>query len=174
MTIISISGVGGSGKTVVAKLLARGLKFKLVHLNELAKKKKLYIGYDKKRKSWIVSISKLKKEVKELSKKYPNLIIESLYAHEFPADVVIILRCRPDILEKRLKKKYSWPTKIIENKEAEMIGLITEEALDFHNKKNVFEIDTTKKAVGQTVKAVKEILSGRKEKYKAGRIDWLK
>jgi len=170
--IIAISGVGASGKTTTAKLLAKELKYKLVRLDKLAKKKKFFIGYDKKRKSYIVSISKLKKEVKKISKKIPNMVLESLYAHEFPADFVFVLRCHPKVLEKRLEKKYDWPTKIVENNEAEMIGLITQEALDFN--KNVFEIDTTKKTPRQTVKSMKEVLAGKKSRYEAGRIDWLK
>jgi len=170
--IIVISGVGAAGKTTTAKLLAKELKYKLIRLDKLAKKKKFFIGYDKKRKSYIVSISKLKEEVKKIAKKNPDLVLESLYAHEFPADFVFVLRCNPKVLEKRLKKKYNWPTKIVENKEAEMIGLITQEALEFN--KNVFEIDTTRKTPQQTVKAMKEILSGKKSKYRAGNIDWLK
>lgn len=170
--IIVISGVGATGKTTTAKLLAKELKYKLIRLDRLTKKKKFVIGYDKKRKSYIVSVSKLKREIKKISEKNPNLVFESLYAHEFPADFVFVLRCHPKVLERRLKRKYSWPTKIIENKEAEMIGLITQEALEFN--KNVFEIDTTKKTPKQTIKSMKEILAGKKSKYEVGKIDWLK
>ena len=170
--IIAISGSGATGKTTTAKLLAKELKYKLVRLDELAKKKKFFIGYDEKRKSYIVNINKLKKEFKKISKKEPNLVIESLYAHEFPADFVFVLRCHPKVLEKRLKKKYEWQTKIVENKEAEIIGLITQEALGYS--KNVFEIDTTRKTAKQTVKAIKQVLSGKKSRYLAGKIDWLK
>lgn len=169
--IVAISGVGCTGKTSVARLLAKKLKFKLIHLDNLAKKKKFIIGYDRKRKSNIISVYRLKKEVKKLSKKYKNLILESLYAHEFPADFVIVLRCNSKVLERRLRKKFSWPTKIKENLEAELIGLIAQEALDYN--KNVFEIDTTNKTVAQTVKCIKEILKNRGEKYRAGKIDWL-
>lgn len=169
--IIAISGSGGTGKTTVAKLLAKDLNYRLIRLDVLAKKKKFIIGYDKKRKSKIVSVYKLKKELKKIEKKNSNLVLEGLYSHEFPADFVFILRCNPKILEKRLKKKYDWKTKIVENLEAEMIGLITQEALDYN--KNVFEIDTTNKTVNQTIRKIKDVLKG-KEKYQAGRIDWLK
>jgi len=169
--IISISGVGGTGKTSAAKLLAKKLKYKLIELNKLAKKSKAYIGYDKKRKSYIVSVYKLKKEVKKLNKKYPNIILDGLIAHEFPSDFVIVLRCKPKVLEKRLKKKYKWPTKITENLEAETINLIGEEAMEYNE--NVYEIDTTNKTVRQTVKIIEKILAGKGEKYRAGKIDWL-
>lgn len=170
--IIAISGVGATGKTSVAKLLAKNLNYRFIKLDNLAKRKKFIIGYDKRRKSKIVSVYRLKKEIKKISKKNPNMVLEGLYAHEFPADFVFILRCNPKILEKRLKKKYKWKTKIVENLEAEMIGLITQEALDYN--KNIFEIDTTNKTPNQTIRCMKEVLNGKKEKYHLGNIDWLK
>lgn len=171
--IISISGVGGTGKTSAAEALSKKTKWKLIKLNDLARRSKAYLGYDEKRKSKIVSVAKLKKDLKKLKKKHDNIIIEGLYAHEFAADFVIVLRCRPNVLERRLKKKYKWRTKIVENKEAEMIGLIAEEALEFHPKDRVYEIDTTRNTVAKTVSTILEIINGKGAKYRAGKIDWL-
>jgi len=171
--IVAITGVGGVGKTTIAKILLGKLKWKLVRPDELARKKKLYLGYDEERKSWIVDLPRLKKEIKKIRKKEENLLIESLYAHFFDADVVAVLRCRPDVLERRLRRKYSWPTKIVENKEAEMIGIITQEAVERHGTKKVFEFDTTKATPQQTAKQIMQVISGKDAKYKAGRIDWL-
>ena len=173
--IVAITGVGGVGKTTIAKILQKNLKWKLVRPDEVAKKKKMYLGYDKERKSWIIDLQKLKKEIKGIEKKEKNLIIESLYAHFFEADIVAVLRCEPNILEKRLRKKYSWPTKIVENKEAEIIGVITHEAVEIHGKKKVFEFDTTKATPQRTAGQIMQVIkgSGMKKKYRAGRIDWL-
>jgi adenylate kinase len=119
----------------------------------------------------------LRKELTKIKKKNrdKNIIFESLYAHEMDADIVIILRCRPDELKKRLKKKYKWKTKIVENVEAEFMGIITEEATEKHGKRKVFEIDTTKKSHRNTAFIIR-LLSNRKSlrKYKTGQINWMK
>lgn len=176
MVVVAVTGVGGTGKTTTAKLLAKELKYELVVLNDLAEKLKAYVGYDRKRRSKIVNMKKLKVAVKKLAKKRKNLIIEGLFAHEFPADIVIVLRCNPKKLERRLKKKHKWETKIRENVEAEMIGIITDEALE--KNKKVYEIDTTKNTVRQTTMMEKRILEGKGEKYRVllstRKIDWLK
>lgn len=180
MVVVAVTGVGGTGKTSTAKLLAKQLKYELVVLNELAEELKAYTGYDRKRRSKIVDMKKLKVAVKKLAKDAAkmkkSLIIEGLFAHEFPADVIIVLRCNPKILERRLKRKHNWTTKIHENVEAEMIGIITDEALE--KNKKVYEIDTTKKTAKETVAQVKKVLIGKGEKYRVrqsvGKIDWLK
>jgi len=172
MVVIAISGCGGVGKTTTARLLAKKLHYKFLRLDVLAKRKKLLLGYDEERKSWIVDMKKLKKEFAALKRKNHNMVFESLYAHEFPADFVIVLRCNPKTLEKRLKKKYSWHTKVTENLEAEMISLITYEAMKKSDK--VFEIDTSSKFPKKVVDEIAKILIGKGNKYKAGRIDWLK
>ncbi len=164
--IIAITGVSCTGKTETAKVLAKRIGWKLVRPDNVAKKKKLYLGYDKKRKSRIVDLKKLKKEIKKSEKKNKNIIIESLYSHFLPADMIFILRCNPKVLLKRLKKKYTWQTKINENYEAEMIGIIPSEI----KKKRAYEIDTTYSTPLQTAKAIEKIIAGNGNSRK---IQWL-
>jgi adenylate kinase len=168
--IVAITGVAGTGKTETAKVLAERMKWKLIRPDEIAKKKKLYLGYDKKRKSWIVNLTKLKKEIKKSERENKNIIIESLYSHFLPADLIIVLRTEPQVLLKRLKKKYKWKTKITENYEAELIGLITSE---IPKNKKVYEIDTTHTIPQQTAKKIENIIKGR-IKNNIGKIQWLK
>jgi adenylate kinase len=150
--IISISGTPKTGKTSVAEALAKKLGWRLVSLNQLAQEKRLYLGYDKARRSRIVDLKKLSAEVRRLSKSQKNLILESHYSHDMPCDVVVILRTNPKELRKRMSRK-GWPRrKIEENVEAEIMEVVKSEALE--SAKRVLEMDTT----------------GRKPEWVAGQI----
>jgi adenylate kinase len=163
--IISISGTPKTGKTSVAKALAKKLMWKLVNLNDLAKEKRLYLGYDKSRKSRIVDIGKLKSEVRKLSRSHKNLILESHYSHDMPCDMIIILRTNPAELRRRMRKAGWSKKKIEENTEAEIMGIVREEALENTGKK------ATKVAFRSESKRVLEIdTTGRKPEWVAGKI----
>ncbi len=156
--IIALTGTPGCGKTRVAKLLAK-TRFVHIDLNKLIAKEKLYSGWDKKRKTWIADIDKVEKFIKAEIKKYGrSVVIDSHISHLLPAsfvDIVVVLRCDPQELEKRLKRKRWNKNKVQENCEAELIGLILFEARKKHKK--VLEIDTT----GRTPKQVaRKLLKG--------------
>jgi broad-specificity NMP kinase len=139
--ILGITGTPGTGKTEVAKRVAKALGWMYVSLNDLAEEEDLYKGYDSERMCKIVDIEALRREVEILGLSHKNLVIDAHYAHEMPCDLVIVLRTDPKILRKRMIKKGFWKGKIEENIEAELMDVIKEEALKRH--KNVYEIDTS-------------------------------
>ncbi len=166
---ISISGTPCSGKTEVSKLLSKKLNYKLVQVNEFAEELNAFTGYDNKRECKILDMDRLEKEIDKIK---DDIVIEGHTSHLFPVDVVIILRCNPDILKKRLEKRYpSNSLKVQENLEAEILGVITSEAV--MNNKKVFEIDTSDKRVEESVNDILKILEGKTEEFKIGKIDWL-
>jgi len=166
---IAITGVPGTGKTKVSKLLSKKLNYKLVSINEFAEELDAFIGYDKKMESRILDMDRLKKEIKKLK---GNIILEGHTSHLFTADIVIVLRCNPDILKKRLEKRFpSNPLKVQENLEAEILGVITSEAI--MNNKKVYEVDTSDKSVEESVDDILKILRGKTNEFKIGKIDWL-
>ena len=55
-----VSGTPGTGKTTLAKSLAKKLKYSYIDVNEIIKENKLEEGFDKKRKSKIIDTKKLK------------------------------------------------------------------------------------------------------------------
>lgn len=166
---IAISGVPATGKTEVSKLLSKKLNYILISINEFAEELNAFTGYDKKMESRILDMIKLKKEIKKLK---GNIILEGHTSHLFPVDMIIVLRCNPENLKNRLKKKFSSNLlKIQENLEAEILGVISSEAV--MNSRKVYEIDTTDKSVKESVNVILKILKGEIEEFKVGKIDWL-
>lgn len=135
--IIAVSGVPGTGKTTLSKLLADKLNFTYLDLNKLAEEKNLYSGYDYNRKCPIVDIDKLDKEIPD------NSVLDSHYSHLLSSDQVIILKLNIKELRQRLNdKKYS-KEKIQENIDAQIMEVIKS---DIDPKKKIIEIDTTNKS----------------------------
>jgi adenylate kinase len=170
---ISISGTPCTGKTEISRVLSKKLNYKLISINELAEKLNAFTGYDKKRECKILDMEKLNKEIKKIKEDIKeDIIIEGHTSHLFPIDMIIVLRCNPEILKKRLEKRYpSKPLKVQENLEAEILGVITSEVI-MSNKK-VYEIDTSDKSVEENVDEILRILDGKTEDFKVGKIDWL-
>lgn len=166
--IIALSGVPGTGKSKVAKLLAKQLDANLIDIKQLIAKHKVPCKTDRKRKTKIVDPKQLQKTVNKELVKGIN-IIEGILAHLMKADFVIVLRSNPIVLEKRLKKRGWSKAKVKENIQAEILDEIVIEALEKHRK--VFEINTSNKTAKNVVKIIEKILN-KQQKYKAGHIDW--
>ncbi|MEM0160259.1 MAG: adenylate kinase family protein [Candidatus Micrarchaeaceae archaeon] len=162
--IIAISGTPGTGKTSVTELLKNN--YKVVHLNTLAKEKGCLKGYDRKRKVRIVDYKCLDSKIDDV----PDIVIESHYAHLMRFDILIILRTKPDVLRERLVKKGFSKQKIDENLEAEALGVITEESLDFMDR--AFEIDTSFITAQMAADLALKIIVERPDEYRIGKIDW--
>ncbi len=158
---IALTGTPGTGKTTIAKILEK--KYKVIYLKNFEDVK---IGYDKSRGSYIVDIEKLKKKVKEIEDD-EKMIIEGHYSHDMPVDIVIVLRCHPEELKKRLEKRGYKEKKIRENMEAEAMNLITSEAIIKWGKDKVFEVDTTKKSPRKSAEEVIDIIEKRDKRYGA-------
>ena len=158
-----------TGKTEISKLLSKRLNYKLISINDFAEELDAFVGYDKERESRILDMDRLEKEIKKIK---GNIILEGHTSHLFPVNIAIVLRCNPEILKKRLEKRYPTnPSKVQENLEAEILGVITSEAV-MKNKK-VYEIDTSEKSAEQNVDEILKILDGKTDDFKVGKIDWL-
>ena len=169
--IIVISGVPGTGKTVVARIVAKKMNANLIEINKLIGKE-IKFTRDRKRKTRVVDMIDVQDSVSHhLDSKKLN-IIEGHYAHLLNADKVIVLRTSPAVLLKRLKLR-KWPRKKIhENLECELIDEITQEARAKHNSSRIYEIDTTKKSPYVVVDTVIDVINGKNGKKT--HINWTK
>ena len=176
--VIIISGTPGTGKTRVASILAKKINGLHIDLSKLVLKEKLYKEIDKERETAVADLNKLIPRLIEIIKSTNSpIIIEGHYAEIVPAslvDVAIILRTHPKELEKRLKEKKFKKSKIRENIQAEILGVCSYNALNTYGKEKIYEIDTTSKTPNETVELILKIIEGKDDKYRIGKIDWLK
>ncbi len=142
MKVILVSGTTGTGKTTIAKKLAKKYNYRYIDLNKLIIKKKLYSGYDRKLKTHVVDSRKsnklmiaLIKEAKENIEK--GLVIDSHLSHLLPvkyADLCIIKKTGLKRLKSRLEKRNYSEAKIKENMEAEILDTCLVEAAEMSHK----------------------------------------
>ena len=146
MNVIAVTGSVASGKTTVAKALAKKLKFEYVDVNKLISKNKLKECYDKKKKCHVVDVKKLVKVlVNYIKKSKKNLVIDSHFSHYLPKEYVdycVVTKCGLLDLKSRLtKRKYS-DEKIKENLDVEVFDSLFMDASERGH--NVVGVDTSK------------------------------
>ncbi len=156
---IALTGTPGTGKTSVSDILKN--KYRVVSLGNFEDAR---VEYDEERDTFVVDIEKLKDKVQSLQSD-EVIIVEGHYSHDMPVDIVVVLRCNPDVLKHRLEERGYSKLKILENVEAEAMGLITGEALAKFPYNKVFEIDTSHKRPEEVAKSIEEIIEGKGDKY---------
>lgn len=169
--IIFISGTPTTGKTTISEILADNLNYPLIKINDLAIENNLVLGTDEDRGYKIIDITALDELLKGIIEKHENLIVEGHLSHLCSnADKVIILRCRPEILEKRLKDRGYSKNKIRENLEAEALGVCFAESYEKYPD-NTCELDCSYLSIDEAVSILTDvILNGRH--LSSGEIDF--
>ena len=141
--VICVSGSVCSGKTSVAKRLARKLKARYINVNEVIKKNKLSEGYDRKKKCKVVDVKKLNKILEKMIKESKeSLVIDSHMSHFLNpklVDYVVITKTSLKKLKNRLKKRGYNKSKIEENLEVEIMDICLNEARELGHKVKIVE-----------------------------------
>lgn len=174
---IAISGTPGTGKTEVAQKLAADLDYDFIELNRLIHKEGLIVGTDSTRATMIADIPALRKHIRNLiTSSNTNFVIAGHFVDEISDDLlkaIIILRCHPIQLSKRLLKRGWSSEKIVENLQAEILGDCTAQAIKRHPLKKLFEVDTSHQSSDETVSAICRILTNDNEEFQVGNVSWL-
>jgi len=172
---VALSGTPGTGKTSVATVLKKE-RYSIVHLHTFAKENHCVAGTDKKRGSQLIDMVKLDKAIQKNFTSDALVFFDGHIAHLLKTmEKVILLRCHPKDLEKRLLKKKWNAEKRKENVDAEILDVILCEAVERHHSEDIFEIDTTKKSVEEIAVSIVEIVNKNfqpTKTYSIGRIDW--
>ncbi len=173
MKVIAITGTPGTGKTVLAKALARKLKFRCLHGPALLKKFSLAESYDRKRKTYLVDAKRFaraaQQEINDARReKIPGIIIDSHLSHEIPPSAVglcIVTACDLGLLQTRLRKRKYGKEKIKENLEAEIFQVCSQEA--WGNGHRVIIVNTTQGINNTVLSFVEKLLwkSAKKQKH---------
>ncbi|CCE63776.1 hypothetical protein TPHA_0F02950 [Tetrapisispora phaffii CBS 4417] len=143
-----ITGTPGCGKSTTCELLQRRLSdYTYYNISDFAKEHNCYDGFDEGRKSHIVDEDKLLDELEPLLRK-GKCIVDWHVNDVFPErliDLVVVLRCDNSVLYDRLKSRGYHDSKIDENMDAEIMGVVLQDAQESYAQEIVVELqsDTT-------------------------------
>lgn len=162
---VAVSGTPGTGKTTATELLDTDLD--VLHLNEVIEQEGLYTEVDEARDSKVADLE----AVREYLDGRDDVLVESHLAHLLDADRVVVLRCAPDELERRLVERGEPAQKAEENAESEALDVILSEAVRVHGQSNVYEIDATDANPQEIAAGVEAVLAGERDPS-AGDVDF--
>ena len=131
----------------------------VVHLNDVIREEGLHEGRDETRDSLVADLD----AVSEYLSGRENLLVESHLAHHFDADRVVVLRCHPDELRRRLHERGEPDAKIEENVESEALDIVLAEAVDRHGMDRVYELDATERSPGEVAAEIEAVLANERD-----------
>jgi len=173
--LFSLTGTPGTGKTTIAQQL-RMQGIYIVDLHSYAIDHGFVIRHDVKRDTDIIDIDQFNNMICQESFGTDMICVEGHLSHHIHCvDDVIVLRCHPKLLLKRLKQKHWSEEKIMENLEAEMLDIILCESIQHHGMKHTFELDTTSLDPRTCTQLINHIIDHEfrmEEQFKPGSVDW--
>ncbi|MDO5826456.1 MAG: adenylate kinase family protein [Methanosphaera sp.] len=172
--MIIITGTPGCGKTSISNILANKIGAKLISINYLLDNYDLNMGTDELRGYRIVDIDKMIPLVDKIKGECEDetIIFEGHLAQDYPnADKIIVLRCNPTELKKRLDARDWSDRKIQENIEAEILGICTQESYETYGD-IVQEVETSTLTPEEVTDIIIDIIDDKKS-YPLGQIDYL-
>lgn len=158
-----ITGTPGTGKSIIADELARR-GYTVVHITEIVQP--YVIGDDEERDTQVIDVDRLSDEFTPV-----NGFIEGHFAHLLDCDRIVVLRCRPDELEARLKKRKYRAEKIRENMDAEALDVCLIETVDMYDPADIFELDSTGHDPAYCADRIEQFFKGEIP-ASFGTIDW--
>lgn len=158
-----ITGTPGTGKSMIGDELSRR-GYTVVHLTTTVGP---YVtGEDQERDARIIDTDRWAAEFVPV-----DGFVEGHIAHLLPCDRVVVLRCRPDELKKRLAQRKYKKSKIRENAEAEALDVCLIETVEEFEPSQILELDTTSHDAGSCADKIEGFYKGEIP-ADFGHIDW--
>jgi adenylate kinase len=148
---VAVTGTPGTGKTTATTLLDA----EVIHLNNRIREAGLWSERDADRDSLVADLDAVREALGDWSG-----VAESHLAHHLDADRVVVLRCRPDVLERRLRERDADEAKAAENAESEALDVILSEAVEGNGLDAVYEIDTTDRPTADVAADIQAVVDG--------------
>ena len=158
-----ITGTPGTGKSMIGTELARR-GHTVIHLTDTVRP--YIVGEDDDRDAQIIDVERWAEEFTPV-----NGFVEGQFAHLLPCDRIVVLRCRPDQLKKRLAERKYRDAKIRENAEAEALDYFLIETVEAYDPSRILELDTTDRDARSCADQIEQFVRGEiPADY--GHLDW--
>ena len=161
--MVGITGTPGTGKSTVAAVLA-GRGRRVVHTTETVGP--FVLGDDPERDTRVVDA-----EAWAAAFEPVDGVVEGHLAHLLPCDLVVVLRCRPALLEERLAARGYAREKVRENAEAEALDVILIETLEGISREQVLEVDASVRSPEEVADLIEGFIEGTVAPS-VGTVDW--
>lgn len=174
---IIIAGVPGTGKSTIALKLAEALKTISIDLSKFAIENNLVLSYDEFRRTFVIDEDRVSLKVREVVEGSSNYIVLDTHYPEIIdsgiVEKVVVLRLHPLELEKRLSERGWSREKINENVMAEILGIVSVNAVEAFGEDKVYEVDASGKSVDEVLAIVMEIVNNTGRIEPGLRVNWL-
>ncbi len=173
---VVVTGTPGTGKTTATESLdgadadgnggSGDCDLDVVHLNDEIRDRDLWTERDETRDSLVADLDAVREWLGDGTVGVGEgtiQLVESHLAHHLSADRVVVLRCRPDELERRLRERGESEAKARENAESEALDVILSEAVDSHGEERVYELDTTDRTPDAVAAEIRAVLDGTRD-----------
>lgn len=153
---VAVTGTPGTGKTSATDLVTTDLD--VIHLNDVVREEGLSVGRDDERDTLVVDLDAVDAWLGDRD----DVLVESHLAHHLDADRVVVLRCHPDELGRRLRQRGEPERTVAENADSEALDLLLAEAVGAHGEDRVYEIETTDRTPAETAAEIEAVIAGRR------------
>lgn len=147
---LAITGTPGVGKTTIAKRLGGLLGYKAVNEKEFCILEGIIVGgggeIDEASMEVEVELKKLERSLNKLLSKQKNIIFEGHLLCEIKGkfDVVVLVKCNPEVLERRLETRGYSDVKVQDNVFCEGIEYCKKHCYRNYPGNRVVEVDNSK------------------------------